>query len=311
MSRAAGELGGVRASPNIWAHPEIYEWENLAFDRHRRIEETIGALRPYAEAHLLDIGCGTGFHLPHFAERGARVVGVEPHPPLARLARARLARTHHPATPPASLAPDPPNPGGRSPDAPDAPDADGGSLSCAGRCGGRSPDDAATPDPGTTDADGPGAGSPSATPRPEHSHRPTVVVAAAQALPLADASVDIVHARWAYFFGPGCEPGLREIARVARPGAVAVIVDNDATTSTFGAWFARFHPAYDPVAVERFWRRAGFSRIPLTLAWECRSEAEFAQVVGIEFAPDAAAAILAEHPGPSVDYAVNLWWRRF
>ena len=30
--------------------------------------------------------------------------------------------------------------------------------------------------------------------------------------------VDVAHARWAYFFGAGCEPGLAELARVLRPG---------------------------------------------------------------------------------------------
>jgi hypothetical protein len=34
-------------------------------------------------------------------------------------------------------------------------------------------------------------------------------------------------------------------------------------------------------------------------------------VVRIEFAPRLAAQILAEHPGTGVDYAVNLWWKRF
>ena len=38
-----------------------------------------------------------------------------------------------------------------------------------------------------------------------------VRVGAAQALPLPDASVDVAAARWAYFFGPGCEPGLAEL----------------------------------------------------------------------------------------------------
>src|SRR5207249_4129894 len=32
----------------------------------------------------------------------------------------------------------------------------------------------------------------------------------AQRIPLPDRSFDLVHARTAYFFGPGCQPGLRE-----------------------------------------------------------------------------------------------------
>ena len=34
-------------------------------------------------------------------------------------------------------------------------------------------------------------------------------------------------------------------------------------------------------------------------------------MVRIEFAPELAAEILAGHEGTEVDYAVNLWWRRY
>lgn len=138
-----------------------------------------------------------------------------------------------------------------------------------------------------------------------------VVAGAAQAIPLADSSIDIVHARWAYFFGPGCEPGLVELARVVRPGGVAFVIDNDASRSTFGGWFRRQLPAYDPAAVTRFWTRRGWQSDALTIRWEHETRADFEAVVGIEFAPELARRILAEHPGRSVDYAVNLWWREF
>ena len=138
-----------------------------------------------------------------------------------------------------------------------------------------------------------------------------VLEGAAQALPLADASVDVAHARWAYFFGPGCEPGLAELERVLAPGGTAFVVDNDATRSTFGGWFRRAMPAYDPVAVERFWARRGWQREQVDIRWEMESREDFEAVVRIEFAPTVAEGILAEHEGRSVDYAVNLWWRRF
>ena len=222
-------------SPNIWGTPEIYELENLASDRAGVIDGTIEALHPLRGADLLDVGCGTGFHLPRFAERGARVVGIEPHRPLARRAADRLRA---------------------------------------------------------------------------RGSRARVVAAGAEALPLPDASVDVVHARWAYFFGPGCEPGLSEVARVLRPGGVACLVDNDATRSTFGAWFRRAYPAYDPAAVQRFWDRQGFTTEALTIHWTFDRREDLEAVVRIELPPAAADAVLAAHEGLVVDYAVALRWRR-
>jgi hypothetical protein len=130
-------------------------------------------------------------------------------------------------------------------------------------------------------------------------------------VPLPDASVDVVHARWAYFFGPGCEPGLRELTRVVRRGGTAFVIDNDATRSTFGRWFRRGYPHIDPASVEHFWARQGWTRVPLDLEWRFDDRADLESVVRIEFSPDIADAVLAEHSGTTVDYAVNLWWRRY
>lgn len=138
-----------------------------------------------------------------------------------------------------------------------------------------------------------------------------VSAGSAEALPLADASVDVAHARWAYFFGPGCEPGLAELARVLRPGGVACLVDNDATRSTFGSWFTRAYPAYDPVAVQRFWDRQGFRTEALTIQWTFEHRADLEAVVRIELPPGPAEAAVAEHEGLTVDYAVALRWRRY
>ncbi len=133
----------------------------------------------------------------------------------------------------------------------------------------------------------------------------------AQQLPVVDASVDVVHARWAYFFGPGCEPGLAELARVVRRGGRAFVIDNDATRSTFGSWFRRANPRYDPVAVQRFWARQGWHTQSLDVVWRFATREDLEAVVRIEFAPEVAEAVLAEHHGTEVDYAVALRHRGY
>ena len=207
--------------------------ENLAVDRAGLIETGMRSHGDWAGRDVLDVGCGTGFHLPLFAETASSVLGVEPHPSLAALARRRVRR---------------------------------------------------------------------------HSNV-TVLEGNAQALPVPSASVDVVHARWAYFFGPGCEPGLRELDRVVRRGGTAYVIDNDSTRSTFGSWFRRGYPKVGPV--DTFWTSHGWSRHPLDITWDFDSREDFEAVVRIEFDAPTAEWIIGSHEGTTVDYAVDLWWREF
>ena len=86
---------GAVPSPNIWKFPHIYEIENAAVDPDRVIEETMRAERPWTGATVLDIGCGTGYHLPRFADEASRVIGVEPHGDLVGGARRRVRHLSH------------------------------------------------------------------------------------------------------------------------------------------------------------------------------------------------------------------------
>lgn len=231
---------GVIPSPNIWNDPATYELENTGVDPDGVIEAAMRRVRDWAGQVVLDIGCGTGFHLPRLAESAARVIGVEPHPPLVAASRERVGAL------PTKL-----------------------------------------------------------------SSRIQVSAGNAERLPLRPSSIDVVHARWAYFFGPGCEPGLREVARVLRPGGTMFVIDNDATTSTFADWFGAALPDYDPVAIERFWARQGFDRMPVMTRWDFPDRATFERVLRIEFAPHLVQRILTGHPGSGVDYGVNLFHRTF
>lgn len=193
------------------------------------------SLAPWEGRDVLDIGCGTGFHLPLFATTARSVTGVEPHEPLAAIARRRIRGLDH----------------------------------------------------------------------------VSVLSGLASSLPLPERSVDVVHARWAYFFGPGSEPGLAELDRVVRPGGRAFVIDNDPTRSTFGEWFARGFPSVDASAVERFWVAHGWDRLRLDVAWEFDNREDLEAVVRIELPGPAAEEALASHRGLRVDYAVNLWTRPF
>lgn len=231
-----GTAPGAVPSPNIWHHTATYEIENRAVDRTGRLTALMRDLGDWAGRDVLDVGCGTGFHLPMFAGSAASVTGVEPHPDLLAVAVRRCRALPH--------------------------------------------------------------------------VRP--LLGAAQELPLPEASVDVVHARWAYFFGPGCEPGLAELDRVVRPGGRAFVIDNDPTRSTFGGWFRRgYGHKVDPAANERFWSTRGWQRHPVDIEWTFDSREDFEAVVRIEFAPALATQIIATHPGTSVDYAVNVWSRGF
>ena len=188
VSRARERIAAARRgaemlpSPNIWHWPEVYEVENRAQDVDGAIWRVLAEQADWSGRDVVDIGCGSGFHLPRFASIARRVTGVEPHEPLVRLARTRVAAL------------------------------------------------------------------------------PTVAVlpGSAQRLPLPDASVDVAHARTAYFFGPGCEPGLAEAERVLRPGGVLAIVDLDVRHRPYGDWMRADLPEYDPVEVDRFFARMGF-----------------------------------------------------
>ncbi|GAA2845441.1 class I SAM-dependent methyltransferase [Streptosporangium fragile] len=228
-------MKGAIPSPNIWNTPQVYELENRAVDPDGRVEAAMAAVRPWTGATVLDIGCGTGYHLPSLSATAARVIGVEPHEDLVRLARRRCHAL-----------------------------------------------------PGVE-----------------------VLAGTAQALPVPDASVDVAVARWAYFFGPGCEPGLAELSRVMRRGGAAFVVDIDTTRGAFGRWFGQSVPTYSAGSVEVFWNLQGWQseRLDLRMVFERRADLE--AVLRIEFTPAVAERAIAETSGLEIDYPTVLRWKRF
>ena len=134
--------------------------------------------------------------------------------------------------------------------------------------------------------------------------RAAVLPGSAEHLPLGYTSVDWVHARFAYFWPPGCEAGLTEVLRVLRPGGTLVVVDNDQRAGEF----ARLLRAADDTAQNRadvtdaWWAARGAIRAEVMSRWEFGSRRDFEAVLGLEFPAGEvrtwlARTWLAEHPG--------------
>lgn len=234
VSKGRSADRGVIASPNIWHWPAVYEEENRAQDIRGAVYAALRDAVDWAGRDVVDVGCGSGFHLPMFAQTARTVTGVEPHPPLAEAA------------------------GRRTGDLPSV----------------------------------------------------SVVRGSAAEVPLPDASVDLVHARTAYFFGPGCGAGILEAMRVLRPGGALAVVDLDATAHPYGDWMREDLPHYDPPTVENFFSAQGFDLRRIDTEWCFPDRDALERVLGIEFGPRVAAQALAETVGTTLTVRYRLHIRR-
>jgi SAM-dependent methyltransferase len=230
-------LPGVHSAPNIQSAPAVYELENRALDRERRIADALWRLHPWDDAVVCDLGAGTGYWVGEFQAAARHVFAVEPHGPSRLLAHERVVRNQW--------------------------------------------------------------------------ENVSVLAGSAAKSHLAPRSVDLVHARFAYFWGPGCEPGIREMERVLAPVGTLVIIDNDLRVGTFAAWLARLPARYvrDPDAIDAFWRSEGFQLQTVRSSWSFDRRSDLEAVVRLEL-PSIADALLAEHEGLEVDYGFRIISKR-
>lgn len=139
-----------------------------------------------------------------------------------------------------------------------------------------------------------------------------VLAGSAESLPVEDHSINIVHARFAYFFGEGCEAGLAEVKRVLAPTGVLLVIDN----SWEGGDFAQLlrastvgNAAIDPGATVTWWGNQGALRHEIHGGWQAASTEELHQILEIEFPPPIVADFMAGRTGPALtyDFAIYEW----
>lgn len=136
-----------------------------------------------------------------------------------------------------------------------------------------------------------------------------VVLGSAEHIPLPDASVDVIHARFAYFWGAGCERGLDEVARVLAPGGHLVVVDNDENHGEFAELLSRAYPRREP---ERWWAERGAAIERVLSDWSFDTRGDLEAVLRLEFPRAVADSWIAENPERlelSYGYLVVCWTR--
>ena len=129
--------------------------------------------------------------------------------------------------------------------------------------------------------------------------RVRVLRGSAEHIPLDDQSVDVVHARFAYFFPPGCDAGLAEVMRVLRPGGALVVVGNDLRTGEFAGLLRAAAGALVPAGGEEadaWWAARGAIRTTVLSSWRFASRADFEAVLRMEFPLKVAGPWLAARP---------------
>jgi SAM-dependent methyltransferase len=126
-----------------------------------------------------------------------------------------------------------------------------------------------------------------------------VLHGSAEHIPLENQSVDVVHARFAYFFPPGCDAGLAEVMRVLRPGGTLVVIGNDLQAGEFAGLLRAARGALVPAGGEEtdaWWAARGADRSTVRSVWRFTSRADFEAVLRMEFPLAVADPWLAARP---------------
>ena len=148
----------------------------------------------------------------------------------------------------------------------------------------------------------------------------SVVVGEAGDVPLRNELVDVVHSRFAYFFGPvggvvrSCEPGIGEALRILKPGGCFFIIDNSLVSGQFAGFLSRYGYARGQGAEKQqrsdaFYAGHGFKNSIVESTWTAPDRDALRTVLTMEFAGQDIDAMLAEVNGAELSYHYRVYYR--
>ena len=137
------------------------------------------------------------------------------------------------------------------------------------------------------------------------------VSATADALPLADATVDVAQARFAYFFGTSeCLPGLREVRRVLKPGGHFFVVDVNTDRGIFGRLARRANPSTFHEGYRRehmaFYKEHDFSAYRVDTVLRAPHREALEQILRMDFR-HRYTEFMAEIEGTELSYGLSVY----
>lgn len=148
----------------------------------------------------------------------------------------------------------------------------------------------------------------------------SVVVGEAEDVTLRNELVDIVHSRFAYFFGPeggtvrSCEPGIREALRILKPGGYFFIIDNALTSGQFASLLSRYGYSRGKAAdmqqrSDEFYAAHGFQAATVESTWTAPDRDALRTVPTMEFSGQDIDAMIAEVNGTELSYHYRIYFR--
>jgi ubiquinone/menaquinone biosynthesis C-methylase UbiE len=149
----------------------------------------------------------------------------------------------------------------------------------------------------------------------------SVISSEAGEIPLRSGLVDVVHSRFAYFFGPeretvrSCEPGIREALRILKPGGWFFIIDNALTTGQFAAILARYGYSKGQAAEmqqrnDAFYAGHGFEHATVESTWSAPDRVSLRRVMALEFGGQPIDELMGEFEGIVLSYHYRVYYQQ-